>query len=348
MNINKEHIFQNDLNNYVHLKTITNKSSGRFDLDNQFAVFKTIDNLYLLVYFNRDNDIYCYDIIKNINKKVIKCAFSKEIKCIKHFFDSSKNRNLIITTARENKVKIFNVNNNFELILTISNIEKKMSLFGDYYNLNCVELFEYKKQKYIIVSNYEDLDFKLFSFDNNGQLISNVQHKKQINCVYFFIDKINNNTPYIIFAGNEFYMSSFNFLTLTLYKIYIDSDKCYYNISVKIKVINNKNLLICASGGRVKIFDFNNANIIYNVYNQSFKSLNSISIWNENFILGGGNDKSLHLIDFRTGKYIKSLFDFNDRITTIKKFYIEDYGEYFFVHSEDGEINIFGNPLKKK
>ena len=59
------------------------------------------------------------------------------------------------------------------------------------------------------------------------------------------------------------------------------------------------------------------------------------------------NDKSLHLIDFRTGKYIKSLFDFNDRITTIKKFYIEDYGEYFFVHSEDGEINIFGNPLKK-
>ena len=71
-------------------------------------------------------------------------------------------------------------------------------------------------------------------------------------------------------------------------------------------------------------------------------------IWNENFILGGGNDKSLHLIDFRTGKYIKSLFDFNDRITTIKKFYIEDYGEYFFVHSEDSEINIFGNPLKKK
>ena len=66
-----------------------------------------------------------------------------------------------------------------------------MSLFGDYYNLNCVELFEYKEQKYIIVSNYEDLDFKLFSFDNNGQLISNVQHKKQINCVYFFIDKIN-------------------------------------------------------------------------------------------------------------------------------------------------------------
>ena len=136
MNIEKQHIFQNDLNKYVHLKTIANNSSGRFDLDNQFAVFKTIDNLYLLMYFNRDNDIYCYDIIKNINKKVIKCAFSKEIKCIKHFFDSSKNRNLIIVTARENKVKIFNVNNNFELILTISNIEKKMSLFGDYYNLN--------------------------------------------------------------------------------------------------------------------------------------------------------------------------------------------------------------------
>ena len=347
MNIKNEHNFQNDLNNYVCLKTITKNSSGRFDLDNQFAVFKTIDNLYLLVYFNDDNDIYCYNITKNISKKVIKKAFSKEIKCIKHFYDSIQNRNLIVTSARENKIKIFNVNNNFELILTINNIEKKMSLFGEYYNINCVELFEYEKKIYIIVSNYEDLDFKLFSFENNGQLISNVQHRKQINCVYFFIDKINNNTPYLIFSGNAYYISSFSFLTLTLYKIYLDSDKCYYNISVKIKEFKNNNLLICASGGRVKIFDFNNANIIYNIYNKSFKSLNSISIWNDEFILGGGNDKNLHLINFKNGKYIKPLYTFKDRITTIKKLYIEDYGEYFFVHSEDGEINLFGQPLKK-
>jgi len=347
MNINNEHIFQNDLNDYVCLKTITNNSSGRFDLDNQFTVFKTIDNLYLLVYFNRDNDIYCYNIIKNINKKVIKRAFSKEIKCIKHFFDTSQNRNLIITTSRENKIKIFNVNKNFELILTINNIEKKKSGFGDYYNINCAELFEYEKKIYIIVSNYEDLDFKLYSFENNGQLISNVQHKKQINCVYFFIDKINNNIPYIIFSGNKFYISSFCFLTLTLYKIYLDSYKSYYNISVKIKEFKNKNLLICAAGGNVKIFDFNNANIIYNIYNKSFQSLNSISIWNDEFILAGGNDKVLHLINFKNGKYIKSLHEFNDRITTIKKLYIEEYGEYFFVHSEDGEINLFGKPFKK-
>lgn len=347
MNINNEHIFQNDLNNYVCLKTITKKSSGHFDLDNQFTVFKTIDNLYLLVYFNNDNDIYCYNITKNINKKVIKKAFSKEIKCIKHFFDSSQNRNLIVTSTRENKIKIFNVNNNFELILTINNIEKKRSIFGEYYNINCVELFEYEKKKYIIVSNYEDLDFKLYSFENNGQLISNVQHKKQINCVYFFIDKINNNTPYIIFSGNDFYISSFNFLTLTLYKIYLDSDKYYYNISVKVKEIKNKNLLLCASGERVKIFDFNNANIKYNIKNKSFKSLNTISIWNDEFILVGGNDKVLHLINFKNGKYIKYLYKFKDRITTIKKLYIEEYGEYFFVHSEDGEINLFGKPLIK-
>ena len=57
MNIKNEHNFQNDLNNYVCLKTITKNSSGRFDLDNQFAVFKTIDNLYLLVYFNNDNEV---------------------------------------------------------------------------------------------------------------------------------------------------------------------------------------------------------------------------------------------------------------------------------------------------
>ena len=341
----KKHIFQNDLINYKIIKNITEYSSGYFDLDYQFAVFKTIDNLYLLVYFNNDNDILCYNIIKNINKKVIKNAHSKQIKCIKHFYNHSQKRNLIFTSSRDNKIKIFNVNKNFELILTINNIERKISSYGNYYNINCVELFEYKKEMYIIASNYEDLDFKLYSFKNNGQLISNVQHKIEINCVYFYFDK-KRNIPYIIFSGNKYYISSFKFLTLTLYKIYSDYDKNYYNISVKIRRMYSKNLLFVAAGGSIKIFNFDTANIIYNIHDNLYKSLNSICIWNKNFLLAGGNDKSIHLIDIKDGKHIKSLYSFKDRITTIKKIYIKDYGEYFFVHTEDGEINLFGIPLK--
>ena len=69
-----------------------------------------------------------------------------------------------------------------------------------------------------------------------------------------------------------------------------------------------------------------------NVYNDW---LNSICLWNKDYLFVGCDDKSIKLIDLNTNKVIKDLNGHKNRILSIKKIIHPKYGECLISQDAD-------------
>ena len=91
-------------------------------LDNTFIVFKSIDNIFYLIYTNLDNSIIAYDLIDN--KKMIEIKNSNYwsyITNLRYYFDYINKRDLLISISYDNNLKLWNINN-WECLLNFKDI----------------------------------------------------------------------------------------------------------------------------------------------------------------------------------------------------------------------------------
>ena len=162
-----------DNNNPKDLKLVSsviNDSYDHYGLNNAFIVFKTINEIFYIIYSTKNKSFICYNLNVNKKEKEINNYHNNIITNFRHFFDKKEKRDLIMSiSAGDNNIRLWNINN-WECITNITNINNGGRLYSSCF-------LKENNKNYIITSNYNDEagkseQIKVFNF--NGQLIKTI------------------------------------------------------------------------------------------------------------------------------------------------------------------------------
>ena len=289
-------------------------------LDNTFIVFKSVDDIFYLIYTNLDNSIIAYNLIDN--KKTIEIKNSNYwsyITNLRHYFDSINKRDLLISISYDNNLKLWNINN-WECLIKISYINRVGYLYSAcFLNEN--------NHIYIVTSNYclDNNSEKIKVFDLQGNKIKEINNSYNDNT--YFIDsyydyKSSNN---FIITANKDYVASYDYNNNTLYNNYKEKDNKDHNSII----INDRNEIIelieSSEDGYIRIWDFH-LGILLKKYKVG-SSLYGLCLWNNDFLFIGAKDKTIKLLDLQKGKVVKCLSDENSSVIALKKIIHPEFGE---------------------
>ena len=104
-NIKCKHIKAKDINYSFNLIKGSYFDDYEDYLDNTFVIFKSINNIYCLVYSNDNFSIIFYDLIENKKINEIKEAHSWIICSFSYYLDDINNRDLLLSICNDNNNK---------------------------------------------------------------------------------------------------------------------------------------------------------------------------------------------------------------------------------------------------
>ena len=290
------------------------------------AVYNIIKNneiLYEIAYPDNKNgyNIIIYNILLNNITNKINNAHSNDIHKIKHYYDSLSKNHLLLTSSEDKSIKIWNISSN-----PISNILKINNCFdGDNYSPFCM-LFN--KGDYFILGGSRNKKKQIWN--KNGNLIGPIE-KSNLNYGKFIETTYIENKPYVLLSGeNHSECYDYNNNIIKTYK----SNK--YNNEHRIINLFKKNEIIYLisgdSDGNVIIFDFISTNEISSISVGNYRLFSLCSL-NEKYILVGGNNKELKIIDFDNKSIVKNYSAHNNFIGGIEKIKIPEKGEYIITYN---------------
>ena len=99
-------------------------------LVNTFAVFKSINDLFFLIYSNDKNYLVSFDLINLNTIEQIQNAHEKKITNINHCLDKNNHRDIIMSiSSDDNNLKLWDFSN-FDCILNIKNVNNNGKLYS--------------------------------------------------------------------------------------------------------------------------------------------------------------------------------------------------------------------------
>ena len=325
---------KNVAENLQYICDITKDSYSYFYLDNIFTVFNSIDKIFYLIYGTNNKSIIAYNLIENKKVIEIKNAHKQLISSFRYYPDKINKRDLVISLSYDNNIKLWNINN-WECLCNFEEINKNGYLLSAcFLNDN--------NQYYIITSNYSDNSELLKIFDLNGnkikELINSGDDTSFIDTYYDI--KLNKN--YIV-SGNIGYVKSYDYKEEKIYHEYRENDMedhCSIIINDKEKIVK----LIESSGdGHIRIWNFHTAELIHK-FTITKKRLFGICLWDEKYLLVGCEDKTIKLIELKTGEVINNLIGYNKIVLSIKKIFHPKYGECLLSQGNfDNQIKLWAN-----
>ena len=324
---NNELINYSNPENISFSNIITKDSYTGFLINNIFSVFKSIDNILLVIYTNINKTIFSYNLINNQILNKIKNAHEDCITSIRNYIDSINRRDLILSISRDNNIKIWDIN--FNCLVNLTNINKQGGIYSG-------TILNYNNQNYIISSNenrFGECDpIKIFDFKGNKiNEINNSNYDTYIIDSYY---DNNFNKNYII-TGNKDYAISYDFNENKIYHKYFEYKYNYSKNGILIHNIDGIIKLIESNDeGIIKIWNFHNGELLKKI-NVINKKLYGICLWNNNNLFVGCEDKAIKLININNDKIIKSLSGHEGSVITIKKIVHPKYGECLISYGED-------------
>ena len=297
------------------------------------AVYKIIKNneiLYELAYPDNNNgyNIIIYNILLNKITNKINNAHSNNIHRIKHYYYSYYKKHLLLTSSKDNSIKLWNISSN-----PISNELIINNCFdGDNWSPFCI-LFN--KEDYYIIGGSRDKKKNIWN--KTGKLIGPIE-KSNLNYGRYIETTYLNNKSYILLSGRD-HTESYDYNN-NIINIYKSNNK---NNEHRISNLFNKNniiYLICGDlGGNIIIFDFLSTNEIYSISTGS-SWVYAICSLNEKYFLAGNYEGEIKVIDFDNKSIIKNYTGHNNWIHGIEKIKIEEKGE-FIISYDEKEIKIW-------
>lgn len=322
-------------------KELADSATAILAIDDTFAAFKTLDNKYYLVYGKNDCSLEIYDLIKENVTKTIPKAHEKYLTTIKHYIPENEKdkKDLLITSSCTDRcVKIWDIKNNFKNIVTIKNAHDD----GDLRSLCLFNDPNQKKDFLVTSSHLFNEPIKLWEL--SGKFLCEMNHSKTDPFTSFidtFFDEKSKKT--FIISGNERYFKSFDYDNNTLYQRYQDKECSNNSVHISGKVLSKKNqAILIESGwdGYIRVWDFDSADL-----EQKIKVdvvLNGICLWSEELLFVGCDDFQIKLIDLDNEEVKKSFRGHSNRICSVKKLLLPNYGECLISHScENGQIKLW-------
>ena len=210
---------KNNISDIKFDKNLSNNSFSKYWLIDTFCIFKSINDIFCLVYTNNNNSLICHNIIDNIIIIEIKYCHCDYTTNFRYYFDKENNRDLIISISSEdNNIKLWNANN-WECLLNL----KKINKYGWIY---AACFLNYNNQNLIVATNDNNIEsglelIKIYNF--NGIITKTINDSKDRT---FFINTYHDNKTnkiYII-KGSQGYIKSYDYNNNILYKKYNSRD----------------------------------------------------------------------------------------------------------------------------
>lgn len=256
-------------------------------LVNTFAVFKSINDLFLLIYSNDKNNLVSYDLI-NLNAiEQIQNAHEKKITNINHCLDKNNHRDIIMSiSSDDNNLKLWDISN-WQCIINIKNLNKDGILFSG-------SFLGDKNQNLIITSNlnWNNNPEPIKIFDFNANKIKEIENSGEST---IFIDSYydQNLSKNYILASYKDYVKSYNFDNNKLYQKYYDENmnKTYENPNPShsnIIIINDENiikLIESCTDFYIRIWNFHSGLLL--IKTRVCRGLNHICLFDNNYIVFG-------------------------------------------------------------
>ena len=310
--------------NLIFSQNLINSAFSDNFLNNQFTVFQ-YENDFILVYINNKiNSIEFYNLLTQNNIKTLKNLHKDYILCIKYYDfnnkNNNKNNNFIITSSLDNSINLLNYPS-FSNVLKIENCHEKDN-GNKYFNIYSVHMILNNEKIFIISSCFDENSLKLF--DLNGNFIKNFCI---INFVYFidsFYYKKNNLNLIVASSLNEIKCFDFNNdnNNENLYKEFKNEGT---NFCFEIYEENEKIYLISIANSLIKIFDFESEKLINSIkINEENENFYSMCLWNKNYLIFGGENSIIYILNLNSKKIIQTLKNHESDILTLKKIKINN------------------------
>ena len=200
----KEKTSKKEPKNIVFLNNLTADSFTMGFFSFKFSVFKSINNIFYLIYTNKERSIIFFDIIYNKKITEIKNAHSKDITSFRYYLDEINKIEYIISISHDdNNLKLWNLNN-LENLLNLQNINNQGGLCSAF-------ILKDNNEKYVITSNcsyFSSEPIKIFDF--NGNKIKEIKNSND-NIFYLDIYYENKTSLNYIITGNVGCSISYNY-----------------------------------------------------------------------------------------------------------------------------------------
>ena len=319
---------------------VTKNSYGCFDLDNTFDVFRTVNDLLMLVYSTKSKSIICYDLVNFCILTEIKTCHNAFITNIRHFINKNNKIDIIISISdRDNNLKVWDINN-CECILNIFHANNSGFLCSA-----C--LINEDNNIYILSSNCNTFgeNEKIKIYDLKGKIINQINDSNEK--TYFidtFYDTLSNKR--FILTGNDNYIKSYDYKNNNLYKKYFDIESGIH-ISIKILERNNSiSLIESCSFGLIRIWNFHLAELLNKIKIDN-DWIFGICLWDKDYAFVACKLKIIKLVNLTKGIIEKNLEGHYSGIFTIKKINHPKYGECLLSQGyENDQIKLWINQGK--
>ena len=332
--ITEEKIPKKDAENIQYLSDVTKESYSYFYLDNTFTVFNSIDNILYLIYGTINKSIISCNLLENKKVIEIKDAHKELITNFRYYLDKKKKRDLVISLSYDNNIKLWNINN-WECLSDIEEINKNGYLLSAcFLNDN--------NNYYIITSNYSDNSELLKVFDLNGNKVKELKNSGDDTSFIDTYYDIKFNKNYIV-TGNIGYVKSYDYNEEKLYHEYRENDlddHCSIIIFDKDEIVK----MIESSGdGNIRIWNFHTGELLQKL-SITKKRLFGMCLWDEEYLFVGCEDKTIKLIEIKSGDIINNLIGYNKVILTIKKIMHPKYGKCLLSQGNyNNQIKLWAN-----
>ena len=266
---------------------------------NNLVSFKTVNNIYLLIYIKKgQKSIISYDLINNKKINEIKNVHKMNISQLKYFYDKFENRDLIISISLE-EIKLWNISN-MECIYNFINTKKNVLIYTACFLTYCNSNY--------IINTIDEENAPMTIYDFKGNLIKNIYYSSQKLFIDTFHDKkLSKN--FIIFATYKD-IKSYDINKNEIFHIYSDYKSRYlYGESKHVNVLisNDENivkLIFLNYESFIRIFDFYGGTLLNKINFQ--RNLKEIYLWNFQFLFIS-QKKYFLLFDLKNEEIIKEV-----------------------------------------
>ena len=307
------------------LKNLVNDSYSNLWRNDVFIAFKSIKNIFMLIYANEKKSIISFDIIKDKKLNEAWNAHQEYITNFRYYLDHNKRDLLLSISSEDNNLKLWNINidDRFECLLDIKNINKEG-------HLDSACFLKDNNQTFILTSNHnnniEKIPESIKLYDFNGNKIKEINNSNEdtrfIDTYYYNILSKN----YIITCTNN-YSKSYDYKENKVYHKYSKDNNLETINSIVIDDKKEKlELIESTNDGNLKIWDFHSGELLKKI-NVSNDPLREICLWDNKYLFVGCDDKTIKLIEYNKGIKIKELNGHNDKVVSIKQINIPQFGK---------------------
>ena len=304
----------------------------------EFAVYISItDNKEYLASGNKNNyNIDIYDIRNNYFYLSLK-AHNNGTPTVRYFLDKKKNKEYLISADFLKNVIIWDINNNYNILLAINSKVYKGSILSAILFFN-VKIKDNEYNDYIITSSdNESDDFSKVYNLSNGSFIRN-------------ISDTNNNLSYYLLPWE--YENKYYIIELCLNKISINNlleDEKYAELKSNPEsshfggFIYDNTFLCCSSeNGQIRIWDLIQKKLVKKIEMKGSFYFEIIP-WNEQYIIAANyKNNSFDIFDIEKGELIKQISSTHSPgVRAIKKIFLPNYGECLITSGHDSVIKLW-------